>query len=158
MPTKKELVNGVRLLASEAQRAASFFDRAQWGRKTVDGWTVKEVYCHILATAQGMSMFLPALRNLPAGADLGGLFDIDDVNAKGVAANIEKEPSELVEGIAQAYEALVPVIEGLDQPFLEKPVKFGVYEMPVADLAATAIVLHGLAHIYHCVAAGEPHI
>jgi len=158
MVTKEDLARGVRFVASEAQRAASFFDEAQWGRRTADGWTVKEVYCHLLATAQGMNMFLPALRNLPDGADLGALFDIDDINAKGVAANIDKAPAELVDGIAQAYEALVPVIEGLDPALMEKRITFGVYKMPVADLAATAIVLHGLAHVYHCVAAGEPHI
>lgn len=158
MPTKQELVDGVRLLAREAVRAAAFFDEEQWRRPTVDGWTVREVYCHLLSTAQAMTMFLPALQNVPDGADLNAMFDIDDINAKGVAANIEKPPAEVVTAIGQAYEALVPVIQGLDPAFLAKRLRFGVYDMPVADLAATAITLHGLAHTYHCVAAGEPHI
>ena len=155
MATKQELIDGVRFLAKEARRAASHFDEQHWSRKTVDQWTVKEVYCHLLATAQGMTMFLPMIQSLPEGADLGAMFNIDDVNAQGVAANVQKTPAELVAGTAQAYEALVPVIEGLDQGLLDKRIKFSVYnmDMPVSELAASAIVLHGLAHTYHCVSA-----
>lgn len=153
MATKQELIDGVRFLAREARRAASHFDDQHWNRKTVDGWTVKEVYCHLLSTAQGMTMFLPMVQNLPEGADLGAMFNIDDINAQGVAANVQKTPAELVEGIVQAYEALVPVVEGLDQGLLDKRIKYGVYALPVSEVAASAIVLHGLAHTYHCASA-----
>jgi len=153
MATKQEIIEGVRFLAKEARRAASHFDDAHWNRKTVDGWTVKEVYCHLLSTAQGMTMFLPMIQGLPEGADLGAMFNVDDVNAQGVAANIQKTPAELVEGIAQAYEALVPVIQGLDESLMNKRIKFETYDMPVSELAASAIVLHGLAHTYHCASA-----
>ena len=155
MATKQYLIEGVRFLAKEARRAASHFSDEHWNRKTVDGWTVKEVYSHLLATTQGMTVFLPMIQSLPDGADLGSMFNIDDVNAQGVTSNIQKSPAELVAGTAQAYEALVPVIEGLDQGLLDKRIKFSVYnmDMPVSELAATAIVLHGLAHTYHCVSA-----
>ena len=155
MATKQYIIDGVRFLAREVRRATSHFSDDHWNRKTVDGWTVKEVCCHLLSTAQGMTVFLPMIQGLPEGADLATMFDIDDVNAQGVAANIEKSPAELVEGIAQAYEGLVPVIEGLDQGLLDKRIKFSVYDMdmPVSELAASAIVLHGLAHTYHCASA-----
>jgi hypothetical protein len=153
MATKQELIDGVRFVAREARRVASHFDDEHWKRKTVDDWTVKEVYCHLLANAEGMTMFLPAIQNLPEGADLGAMFNIDDVNAQGVARNVDKTPAELVEGTARAYEALVPVIEALDQALLDKRIRFSVYniDMPVSELAASAIILHGLAHTYHCV-------
>ena len=155
MATKQYIIEGVRFLAKETRRAASHFSDEQWNRKTADGWTVKEVYCHLLATTQGMTVFLPMIQSLPDGADLGSMFNIDDVNAQGVASNIQKSPAELIASTAQAYEALVPVIEGLDQGLLDKRIKFSVYnmDMPVSELAATAIVLHGLAHTYHCVSA-----
>lgn len=155
MASKQELTEGIRFVAREARRAASHFDDEHWSRKTVDGWTVKEVYCHLLSSTEGMTMFLPAVQNLPEGADLGAMFNVDDVNAQGVTSNIQKTPAELVEGTARAYEALVPVIEGLDQALLDKRIKFSVYhmDMPVSELAATAIVLHGLAHTYHCASA-----
>ena len=155
MATKQELIDGVRFVASEARRAASNFDDEHWNRKTGDGWTVKEVYCHILATAQGMTGFLPAIQNLPEGGDLNSMFNIDDINAQGVARNSNRTSAELVDEIAQAYEGLVPVIEGLSQELLDRRIKlFTAYPMPVSELAASAIILHGLAHTYHCTSAG----
>ncbi len=158
MATKQELVDGIRFLVRETARVASHFSDDQWNAKTVDGWTVKEVYAHILSTGRNMTLFLPMVRDLPAGVDLDSVINVDDVNAQGVAANIEQAPAQIVAGIAEAYEALVPVIEGLDEQLMAKEILFSPYRLPVSELAATAIVLHGLAHTYHCAAAGTPHI
>ncbi len=156
MATKQEIIEGLRFLAREARRAASHFDEEHWDRRTADGWTVKEVYCHILASAEGITAFLPLIQNLPDGTDLGAAFniDIDEMNAQGVARHIDKAPAELVEGVARAYEGLVPLIEGLDQMLLDKPVKFeSPRGLPVSEIAVRSFILHGLAHTYHCVAA-----
>jgi hypothetical protein len=152
MTTREELIDGLRMIIREGLRTTAKFGPDDWAYKVHDesgGWTAKQLYCHLAATAEITPGFIGALANAPAGRNAAAGFDIDAFNAQQVSAKAALEPEPLREAFKASHEKLIEFVRGMPEEQLELERRFGYVAGRVADIMQTVLVLHGLAHIYY---------
>jgi uncharacterized damage-inducible protein DinB len=151
MTTREQLIDGFRMIIREGLRTTRDFGPDDWKYVVHDeegGWNVKQVYCHLAATADIVPGFVGALAQAQEGQNTAASLDIDALNAQGVAAREKMSEPELMEAFKTSHEKLIEFLQGVPEEQLEQRRRFGTLEAPVADHMAT-LVLHGLSHIYH---------
>lgn len=151
MTTREELIEGFRTIIREGLRTTAKFGPDDWSYQVhgeEGGWNRKQIYCHLAATAEVAPGFLASLANMAEGQDAGAGFDIDAFNAQGVSQREQLGPQELMESFKTSYEKLIDFVGQLPEEQLAQRRRFGAVEGPVADIMASVLVLHGLAHIY----------
>ena len=150
--TREELIDSFRMVIREGLRTSGEFGPDDWKAQVHDeegGWDVKRIFCHLAATADVTPGFLGALSQAPEGQDAAASLDIDSFNAQGVAAREGLSTEELRDAFKTSHEKLIEFIQGMPDEQLEERRRFGPLEGAVADIMATALVLHALSHIYH---------
>lgn len=152
MTTREELIDGFRMIIREGLRTTADFAPDGWKQQVHDeegGWNVKQIYCHLAATADIVPGFIGALSQAPKEHDAAAGLDIDTLNAQGVADRESMSEQELMRAFKASHEKLIEFVRGLPEEQLEQHRTFGPLKGPVADIMATALVLHALSHIYH---------
>ncbi len=153
MATQEEIVRGLELIVQEAKRTTGVFADGHWERQVPGGWTVKQLYAHLAAVADIVPGFAGMLAQAPKDTALLTTIDIDNLNNQGVQARAAKSPQELVADVVKGYEGLIAFAKQAPQELLDSTARFWADPMPVSDVMATAIVLHGLHHIYEAASA-----
>lgn len=157
MTTREELIDGFRMVVREGLRTTASLGPDDWKQQVHDeegGWNVKQVFCHLTATVDALPAFAAMLAQAQPGENPGAGFDIDSFNAQGVAAREGMSESELMQAFKTSHEKAIDVVREMPEEQLQQQRRFGPLEGTVADIAATALVLHALSHIYH--AADQP--
>ena len=152
MTTREELIDGFRMIVREGLRTTASFGPDDWSYQVHDeegGWSVKQVYCHLTATADITPGFIAAMSQTPEGQNTAAGLDVDAFNARGIAAREGMGESELMEAFKTSHEKLIEFVQGMPEEQLQQRRRFGAQEGPVVDIMASALVLHGLSHIYH---------
>ena len=152
MTTREELIDGLRIIIREGLRTTRDFGPDDWSYLAHDeegGWNVKQVYCHLAATADIVPGFVGALSQAEEGQNAAANLDIDDFNAQGIASREGLDGPELMAGFQASYEKLIEFVQGMPEEQLEQRRIFGAQNAPVAEIMDSALVLHGLSHVYH---------
>lgn len=152
MTTRDELLDGFRLIMREGERTTRDFGPDDWSYQVHDeggGWTAKQVYAHLAATADIVPGLVGALSQAEEGRNTAANLDIDAINAQGIANREGLDGPELMASFQAAYEKLIEFVQGMPEEQLEQRRRFGVVEAPVAEIMDSALVLHGISHIYH---------
>lgn len=152
MTTRQELIEGLRMIAREGERVTASYGPDDWAYTVHDeegGWSVKQLFCHLVGTAEALPGIAGALSQAEEGQNIAANLDIDDFNAQGVSAREALPEAELMKQFASSHEKAIELIEGLSDEQLAQRRRFGQVKGPVADLIQTFVVLHGLSHIYH---------
>ncbi len=152
MTTREELIDGLRMIVREGQRTTRDLTPDGWKQQVHDeegGWNIKRIYCHLTATMDALPGFAAMLAQAQEGQNIGAGFDIDAFNAQGVADREGMSESELMEAFKTSHEKAIELVQSMPDEQLEQKRRFGPLEGTVADIAATALVLHALSHIYH---------
>lgn len=151
MTTREELIDGLRMIVREGLRTTKDFGPDDWTYQIHDdegGWTRKQIYCHLTATAELSPGLLAALANAPEGQDAGAGLDIGAFNAQQVAAREQMPEAELIEAFKASHEKLIEFVQDMPQEQLQQRRRFGALEAQVGDMMASVLVLHSLSHIY----------
>jgi len=150
MATKDELIRGLELLITEANRIADSLTEEQWARTVdLDGWKNVEVLAHLAGVGGMVVPIVGALGSQAPGGDLVGNLDIDQINAGMVQARAGKGARELAEEITKNYNGIIDFIRQAPDDLLQKRANAGGYrDLPVGDILVRMVVLHGLGHIY----------
>jgi hypothetical protein len=159
MPTSKaDLVAGLQTVLREGNRVMAGFSADDWKKPALDadveGWTRKQVYCHITALAEITPGFINGLAGAPEGTDGAAGIDINALNAQMVAAKEAMSEPELQAAFKTGYENLIKFVEGLDESQLQGQRQFGELKGALGDVMSGVLVLHSAAHIYN--AGGSP--
>lgn len=152
MTTKQELIEGLRMIAREGERVTASYGPDDWAYAVHDeegGWSVKQLFCHLVGTAEALPGIAGALSQAEEGQNIAANLDIDDFNAQGVSAREKMSTAELIQALKDAYEKAAEAVEGLPDDQLVQQRQFGQVKGSVADLIQTFVVLHGLSHVYH---------
>jgi hypothetical protein len=156
--TKADLVAGLRTTLREGSRVMAGFGPDDWKKPAldadVDGWTRKQVYCHITALAEITPGFIGGLAGAAEGADGAAGLDINALNAQLVAAKEAMNEQELQGAFKTGFENAIKFVEGMPEEQLQGHRKFGELEGPLGDLMSGVLVLHSVSHIYN--AGGSP--
>jgi hypothetical protein len=153
MATREDIIRGLELVVQEAKRSAGVFADGHWDRLVPGGWTVKQLYAHLAEVADIVPGFAGMLAQAPQDTALLKTIDIDSMNDQGVQARAGKSPEELVADVVKGYEALIGFAKQAPQELLDSTARFWADPMPISDVMATAVVLHGLHHIYEAASA-----
>jgi hypothetical protein len=155
--TKEDLVSGLRNVKREGDRVMSGFGPDDWKKKALDadedGWTRRDVYCHLASLAEIAPGFVGGLAN-SGGKDAAAGLDINALNAQLVAGKAQLSEPQLIDAFKAGYEKLIAFVGGLPEEQLNAPAKFGQLEGQVSELMDSVLVLHPMAHIYG--AGGSP--
>jgi len=151
MTTRQEVIDGLQMIIREGLRTTKDFSADDWNYVVHDeegGWTRKQVYCHLIATADVTPGFLAGIANAQEGQDTGAGLNIAEFNAQQVAAREGASPEELRKAFETSFQQVIKAVQSMPEEHLELRRKFGALEGTVAEMMASILVLHGFAHIY----------
>lgn len=156
--SKADLVAGLQTVLREGNRVMGGFGPDDWKKPALDadveGWTRKQVYCHITALAEVTPGFIGGLASAPEGTDGAAGMDINALNAQLVAGKEALSGAELQAAFKAGYENVIKFVEGMPDEQLAGQRKFGQIEGTLGDVMSGVLVLHSAAHIYN--AGGSP--
>jgi hypothetical protein len=156
--TKADLVHGLQTVLREGNRVMAGFGPDDWKKPALDadedGWTRKQVYCHITALAEITPGFIGGLASAPEGTDGAAGLDINALNAQMVAAKAALSEPELQAAFKTGFENLIKYVEGMSDEQLAGQRQFGELKGTLGDIMSGVLVLHSVAHIYG--AGGSP--
>ena len=148
MATKEEIIAGLELTVSQGKRTTALFAEGEWDWKRATGWTPCEVYSHLAAVAAIVPQMGQGLSNAPEGADIIQGMDINAMNAQAVAGMASMSPEQVMQAFETNYGKLIDYVKSLPDELLNSKRTFLSDPIPVSDILANRIMLHGLHHVY----------
>ena len=148
MATREELIAGLELTVAQGKRTTSLFAEGEWDSKRDCGWTPKEVYSHLASVAAIVPNLAQGLMNAPEDRDIAQGLDVDEMNARSVAAMASMTPEQVMAAFEGNYGKLIDFVKSLPDDQLNTKRRLISDAVPVSDILANAIMLHGLHHVY----------
>jgi hypothetical protein len=148
MATREELIAGLELTVAQGKRTTSLFAEGEWDSKRGCGWTPKEVYSHLASVAAIVPNLAQGLMNAPEDQDIAAGLDVDEMNARSVAAMASMTPEQVMAAFEGNYRKLIDFVKSLPDDQLNVKRRLISEAVPVSDILANAIMLHGLHHVY----------
>ena len=148
MATKQEIIEGLELTIAQAKRSTALFAQGEWDWKRAGGWTPKEVYSHLAAVAGMVPGFSQAMLAAAEDQDLIQGMDVDQMNAQAVGSMSSMAPEQVLRAFEANYRKLIDFVKSVPDEQLDAKRRFISDSIPVSDILATNIMLHGLHHVY----------
>ncbi len=148
MATREEIIAGLELTISQAKRTTCLFAEGEWDWKRAAGWTPKEVYTHLAAVAGIVPQMAQGLASAPEDRDLAEGMDINAMNAQAVSSMASMTPEQVMQAFETNYRKLIDFVKTVPEGQLQVKRRFLSETVPVSDIVANTIMLHGLHHVY----------
>jgi hypothetical protein len=148
MATRDELIAGLKMTVEQGKRSVALFAEGEWEAERASGWTPKQVYCHLAATAGIVPGMAGGLMAAPEGTDIAQGMDINDMNAKAVGAMEAMSQEQIMAAFEANYGKLIEFVKTVPDEQLNAKRRFFSESIPVSDILANSIMLHGLHHVY----------
>ncbi len=148
MATREEIIAGLELTMSQARRTTALFAEGEWDWKRAAGWTPKEVYAHLAAVAGMVPGFAQAMVSAPEDGDLLEGMDVNQMNAQAVGAMTSMTPEQVMQAFETNYRKVIDFVKSLPDDQLNLRRRLFSDSIPVSDILATSVMLHGLHHVY----------
>lgn len=148
MATREEIIAGLELTVAQAKRTTSLFAEGEWESKRGCGWTPKEVYSHLASIAALVPSLAQGLMTAPEDRDIAQGMDIDQMNAQAVAAMASMTPEQVMAAFEGNYRKLIDLVKSVPDDQLNAKRRLISDAVPVSDILANAVMLHGLHHVY----------
>ena len=154
MATREEIVAGLELTVAQGKRTTSLFAEGEWDAQRAAGWTPKEIYAHLASVAAIVPNFAQGLANAPEDQDITQGMDIDEMNARSVAAMASMTPEQVMAAFEANYRKLIDFMKSVPDEQLNARRLYISDTVPVSDILANAIMLHGIHHVYEAASRG----
>ena len=152
MATKEDIVSGIQQVVVEARRVAGILDaRSDWDNKRTQGWTPKEMFCHLASVAGMFPMMGPALLGAGEDADMTQSNDVSQLNAASIAALEKLTPAQLVGALETNYAKTIDWVKALGDDQMTAKMTFAQLKAPAGDILENIAVLHASHHLYEAV-------
>jgi hypothetical protein len=148
MATREELVQGLEFTLQQAKRTTSLWPESEWDAARASGWTPKQVYSHLAALAQIVPQLAQGLESADASTDIAEGMDINQMNEQSVSAMSSMEPTQVFQAFEAGYASLIELVKSMPEEQLQAKRSFLSDPIPVSDILASAIMLHGIHHVY----------
>lgn len=149
MATRQEIIDAVRSFVQRADKIAGSLSPAEW-EKTVyeQGWTAKQVYCHLASMGGAIPFFVNVANNPPPAGGAGGGFDIDAFNALQVAQRQAKTTDEILAEIRTGFEGSLTFLNSVSDDLLAKEMTtpFGL-SGTLGDILVQTVTGHNEEHL-----------
>ena len=148
MATREELVQGFEFTVQQAKRSTSLYAKGEWDAARASGWTPKQVYCHLASMAQVVPQLAKGLEGADESTDITAAMDINAMNDQSVAAMAAMEPAQVFQAFETNYGTLIDFVKAMSDEQLQMTRAFLSDSIPVSDILANSIMLHGIHHVY----------
>jgi hypothetical protein len=148
MATREEIIEGLEFTVFQAKRTTALYAADEWDAKRDSGWTPKEIYCHLAGTAGIVPGFAQGMMAAPEDQDLAAGVDINALNDKAVAGMSSMTPEQVMQAFEASYDKLIEFVQGVPDDLLNSKRRFLSESIPVSDIVASSIMLHGIHHVY----------
>jgi hypothetical protein len=148
MATKEEIIAGLELTIAQAKRTTSQYAEGESDWKRATGWTPKEVYSHLAAVAAIVPQMGQGLSSAPENSDIAQGIDINAMNAQAVGAMKSMAFPQVMETFETNYRKLIDYVRSVPDETWNQKRRFFSEAIPVSDILANTVVLHGLHHVY----------
>ncbi len=148
MATREEIIAGLELTVAQAKRTTATFAADEWDAKRHTGWTPKEIYAHLAAVAAMVPAFSQGMMASAEDRDMTAGLDINQMNEQSVNAMRAMPPEQILQAFEANYAKLIDFVKGLPDEQLTVKRRFGPVAMPVSDVLANIVMLHGIHHVY----------
>ena len=149
MATRQEIVDGMQQLIVQARRVGRLLDdQGDWEVQRPQGWTPREIFCHIAATGGMIAQMGPALLSAPEDSDFTQSTSIANLNAQTIASMQALTPQQLIELVETNYNKAAEWVGSIPEDQLQSPKTFAQMTTPASDLIANVGVLHANHHLY----------
>src|SRR4030067_2177124 len=146
MASREELIAGLEMTVAQGRRTTSLFAEGEWDSKRPCGWTPKEVYSHLASVAAIVPNRAQGLMNAPEDRDIAEGINVNEMNARSVAAMASMTPDQVMTAFEENYGKLIGFVKSLPHEQLNARRRLLSDEELVSDILANSIVLHGLHH------------
>ena len=113
MATRDEIIEGLQFTVAQAKRTTSLFPEGEWDAKREVGWTPKEIYAHLAATAGIVPGFAGAMLAAPEDQDLAAGANINQMNDTAVAGMSSMTPEQVMQAFEANYGKLIDWVKTL---------------------------------------------
>jgi hypothetical protein len=148
MATKAEIIAGLELTVAQAKRTTALFAEGEWDWKRATGWTPKDVYSHLAAVAGMVPNFAQAMLSASEDRDIIEGMDVNGMNAQAVGAMASMTPEQVMQALESNYQKLIEFVKTVPQEQLDLRRRLFSEPIPVSDILASNVMLHGLHHVY----------
>jgi len=148
MATREEIIDGLEFTIAQAKRTTALFADGEWDSPRSSGWTPKQVYSHLAAIAGIVPGFAQGMMAAAEDQDLATGIDINTMNDQAVAGMSSMTPEQIMQALEKNYEELIGFVRSVTDDTLNSKRRFLSESIPVSDIIASAIMLHGLHHVY----------
>ena len=148
MATKAEIIAGLELTVAQAKRTTALFAEGEWDWKRATGWTPKDVYSHLAAVAGMIPNFAQAMLGATEDRDITDGMDVNGMNAQAVGAMASMTPQQVMQALEANYQKLIEFVKTVPQEQLDLRRRLFSEPIPVSDILASTVMLHGLHHVY----------
>jgi hypothetical protein len=148
MATREEIIDGLEFTIAQAKRTTALFGEGEWDQKRSAGWTPKELYAHLAATAGIVPGFAQGMLSAPEDRDLAEGIDINQMNDTAVAGMSSMTPEQVMQAFETNYGTLIDWVKSVPDKTLNQKRRFLSDSIPVSDILASSIMLHGIHHVY----------
>ena len=148
MAAREDIIQALELTVREGKRTTSLFAEGEWDAERSTGWTPRQVYCHLAATAKIVPQLGAGLANAPEDTDIAAGMDLNAMNAQAVSQLEGMEPDQIMQAFETNYAELIEYVKNLPEDQLQAKRRFLSDSVPVADILASSIGLPGIHHVY----------
>lgn len=148
MATREEIIGLLEQTVAQAKRTTSLYAEGEWDQERPSGWTPRQVYCHLAATAAIVPQMAQGLQASSEDTDISGGMDINAMNAQAVAAMEGMDVPQIMQAFETNYATLIKFMQDAPDDLFQMKRRFLSDTVPVSDIVASSIGLHGLHHVY----------
>ena len=148
MASKEQIIAGLQMTLENGKRTTALFRDGEWEAKRASGWTPKETYAHLAAVAAMVPAFGQSLLGAAEDVDVAQGIDIHMMNAQSIAPSASMSPSDIMKGFEESYGKLIEFVKALPDDQMSLKRRFFSDSVPVSDILANSVMLHGLHHVY----------
>ena len=148
MATREEIIAGLEMTVAQAKRTTALYAEGEWDWKRAGGWTPREVFSHLASLAAIVPQMGAGLAAAPEGADITAGMDVNTMNAQAVSSMASMTPEQIMQALEANYGKLIDYVKGLPDDLLNAKRRLFSEPIPISDILASNIMLHGLHHVY----------
>jgi len=148
MANREDIIKALELTVREGKRTTALFADGEWDAERSTGWTPRQVYCHLAATAKIVPQLGAGLANASEDTDIAAGMDLNAMNEQAVGQMESMEPAQIMQAFEANYAELIEYVKNLPDEQLEAKRRFLSDSVPVSDILASSIGLHGIHHVY----------
>ena len=148
MATREEIIAGLEFTVAQGKRTTALYAEGEWDWTRAGGWTPRQVYSHLAAVAGIVPGLAQGMMAASEEADMLAGMDINAMNDQAVAGMASMTPEQVMQAFETNYGKLVEFVKTVPDEVLNSKRRMLSDAIPVSDILANVVMLHGIHHVY----------